>query len=98
MYVLTFKVWRGELCWRLKHTGNGVPRLFSASSGGGWVFGFQALFEAAKQNPIALVLLVFPGVELPLDFEAPVHDESGAQHRELVSSHMELTSLEPIRG
>lgn len=51
------------------------PHLVSAPSAGGWVFGFQALFEVAKQNPIAFVLLVLPGMELPLDLEAAVHHE-----------------------
>lgn len=52
-----------------------VPYVISASSVGGWVFGFQALFEAAKKNPVAFVLLVLPGMKLPLDLEAPVHHE-----------------------
>lgn len=51
------------------------PRLISASSAGGWVFGFQALFEAAEQTPVALVLLVLSGMKLPLDLETAVHDE-----------------------
>lgn len=55
-------------------------RLILASSVGRWVFGFQALFEAAKQNPVVFVLLVLPGVELSLDLEAPVHDKGRAQH------------------
>lgn len=51
------------------------PHLVSASSVGGWIFGFQALFEAAKQNPVAFVLLVLLGVKLALDLESPMHDE-----------------------
>lgn len=69
------------------------PRHVSAPSVGGWVFGFQALFEAAEQNAVAFVLLVLPGVELPLDLEAPVHHERRAQHREPVSGHVELAGL-----
>lgn len=83
--LLSLKTDRGRIC---------RPPLLSASSVGGWVFGFQALFEAAKQNPVAFVLLVLPGVELPLDLEAPVHHEGWAQHWELVSGHVELAGLE----
>lgn len=54
------------------------PHLISASPAGGWIFGFQALFEAAEQNPVALVLLVLSGVKLPLDLEAAVHNEGRA--------------------
>lgn len=49
------------------------PLLTSASAIRGRIFGFQAFFEAAKQNPIAFVLLILPGMELALDLEAPVH-------------------------
>ena len=56
------------------------PHLVSASTVGGWVFGFQALFEAAKQHPVAFVFLILLGVELPLDLEAPVHHEGRAQY------------------
>lgn len=47
----------------------------SASSGGGWIFGFQALLETAKQDTVVFVLLVLLGVELPLDLEASVDHE-----------------------
>lgn len=67
---------------------------FSAAPGGGRIFGLQALFEVAKQNPVAFVLLVFPSVELPLDLEAAVHHKGSAQHGEPVSGHVELTGLE----
>lgn len=96
--MLTLKVGQGELYWRWKHTGNRASIFFSASPGGGWVFGFQALFEAAKQNAVAFVLLIFFGMELPLDLEATVHNEGGAEHREPVSGHMELTGLRGTRS
>lgn len=69
------------------------PHLISASSAGGWIFGFQALFEAAEQNPVALVLLVLSGMKLPLDLEAAVHNEGRAQNRELVPGHEKLAAL-----
>ena len=77
-----------------KGAGCRVLALASAPSGGGGVFGFQTLFEAAEQNPVAFVLLVLPGMELPLDLEAPVHHEGRAQHREPVPGHMQLAGLE----
>lgn len=82
-----------NVCPCQQKTDTGSPHLFSASSVGGWVFGFQALFEAAKQNSVAFVLLVLPGVELALDLEAPMHHEGRAEHREPVSGHVELTGL-----
>lgn len=69
------------------------PRAASAPAAGGRVFGLQALFEAAEQHAVAFVLLVLPGVELPLDLEAPVHHEGRAQHREPVAGHVELAGL-----
>lgn len=69
------------------------PHLISASSAGGWIFGFQALFEAAEQNPVALVLLVLSGMKLPLDLKAAVHNEGRAQNRELVPGHEKLAAL-----
>lgn len=69
------------------------PRLISASSAGGWVFGFQALFEAAEQTPVALVLLVLSGMKLPLDLETAVHDEGRTQNRKLVPCHEKLAAL-----
>lgn len=67
--------------------------LTSASTVRGRVFGFQTLFETAKQNPVALVLLVLSGMKLPLVLEAPVHHEGRTQNRELVSGHMEFAAL-----
>lgn len=84
IYVITLKVGLGQSSFS-------PP---SASSGRGRVFGFQALFEAAKQNPVLFVLLLFLSVELPLDLEAAVHDEGRAQHREPESSHMQLARLD----
>lgn len=69
------------------------PHRVSAPADGGWILGFQALFEAAEQDPVAFVLLVLPGVKLALDLEAAVHDEGRGQHRELVAGHEELAAL-----
>jgi len=74
------------------------PPVGSAPAVGRRVFGLQALFEAAEQNAVPLVLLVLPGVELLLDLEAPVHHEGRAQHREPVAGHVELAGLRGREG
>lgn len=98
--MLTLK---GELHWNLDSVNNKKTSIIynedgikssSATPGGGWVFGFQAFFETAKQNPVALVLLVFPGMELPLDLEAPMDHEGRTQHGEPVSGHVEFAGLQ----
>lgn len=78
----------------MQRRGREVPPLTSAPALGGRIFGFQALFEGAKQQAVASVLLVLPGVELALDLEAPVHHEGRAQHREPVAGDVELATLE----
>lgn len=52
-----------------------VPPHTSAPPLRGRIFGFQAFFEGAKQEAVASVLLVLPGVELALDLEAPMNHE-----------------------
>lgn len=91
------KVEQGELQCIWKNTGNRVFVFLSTSSRGGWVFGFQALFEAPEQNPVMFVFFIFPCMKLPLDLEATVNDEGRAQYRKLVSRHMELTGLQEDR-
>lgn len=59
---------------------NDTCPLRSAASSGGRVLGLQALFEAAEENPVPFVLLVFLGVEFALDLEASVYHEGRAQH------------------
>lgn len=70
----------------------------SAVARGVGVFVFQPFLEAAEEQPVFAVLLVFAAVEVALNLKASMHHEGITHHGEPQPCYMKLARLRGNRG